>query len=99
MYKRKGFLIDYVSLLCMSENCNLGRCSMLCSFTYIDDILCKKCWYLTEVTKVSLMKQVAQKNEVNWNYIGQARSTYSPAETNGLTQYFKPFSATAEIKQ
>jgi len=71
---------------------------MLCSFTYIDDTLCKKCLYLTEVTQVSLMKQVAQKNEVNWNYIGQARSTYSPAETYGMTQYFKPFSATAEIK-
>jgi hypothetical protein len=45
------------------------------------------------------MKQVAQKNEVNWNYIGQARSTYSPAETYGKTQYFKPFPVIADIKQ
>jgi len=44
------------------------------------------------------MKQVAQKNEVNWKHIGQARSTYSPAETHGMTQYFKLFSVIAEIK-
>jgi len=45
------------------------------------------------------MKQVAQKNEVNWKYIGQARSTYSPAETYGKTQCFKPFPVSAEIKK
>jgi hypothetical protein len=45
------------------------------------------------------MKQVAQKNEVNWKYIGQACSTYSPAQTYGMTQCFKPFPVSAEIKQ
>jgi hypothetical protein len=44
------------------------------------------------------MKQVAQKNEVNWKFIGQTRSTYSPAETRGMTQYFKLFPIIAEIK-
>jgi hypothetical protein len=45
------------------------------------------------------MKQVAQKNEVTWKYIGQARSTYSPTETYGTTQYFKTFPVITEIKQ
>lgn len=45
------------------------------------------------------MKQVAQKNEMNWKCIGQARSTYSPPETYGMTQCFKPFPVSAEIKQ
>jgi hypothetical protein len=72
---------------------------MLCSFTYIDDTLCKKWWYLTEASQLDFMKQVAQKNEVNRKYIGQARSTYSPAEAYGMTQYFKPFPVIAEIKQ
>jgi hypothetical protein len=54
---------------------------------------------MTEVIQVGVMKQVAQKNEVNWKYIRQVRSTYNHAETYGATQCFEPFPVIAEIKQ